>query len=183
MSKKMNSKSSKNARAAKSAKTVEPEMPTLVTAMAKLVERMESVERKMDQILGLVSNLPAQARSTASHETQRLQMSSFPQALAPRPSNRVMYQAICADCCKNCEVPFKPGDRPVYCKECFAIRKAGHAPQDPDRRIPAAQRKPSYVPSVFSDKAIPTLASNVSVLTPPKQKTNSKSARHKKKRR
>jgi hypothetical protein len=28
-------------------------------------------------------------------------------------------------------VPFRPsGDRPVYCPECFAIRKAGHVPKD-----------------------------------------------------
>jgi len=37
-----------------------------------------------------------------------------------------MFKAICADCGKECEVPFKPsGDRPVYCKECFAKRKGG----------------------------------------------------------
>ena len=34
-----------------------------------------------------------------------------------RPS---MHQAICDDCGKECEVPFKPsGDRPVYCRECY----------------------------------------------------------------
>ena len=39
---------------------------------------------------------------------------------------REMHKAICADCKKECEVPFKPReDRPVYCKECFAKRKAG----------------------------------------------------------
>ena len=33
---------------------------------------------------------------------------------------RKMYKAICSDCGKECEVPFKPsGDRPVYCRECF----------------------------------------------------------------
>ena len=33
---------------------------------------------------------------------------------------REMHKAICADCKKECEVPFKPsGDRPVYCKECY----------------------------------------------------------------
>lgn len=32
-----------------------------------------------------------------------------------------LHQAICADCGKSCEVPFKPnGRKPVYCKECFA---------------------------------------------------------------
>ena len=31
-----------------------------------------------------------------------------------------MYEAICSECGKRCEVPFKPtGDKPVYCSECF----------------------------------------------------------------
>lgn len=39
---------------------------------------------------------------------------------------REMHKATCADCKKECEVPFKPsGDRPVYCKECFSKRKGG----------------------------------------------------------
>jgi CxxC-x17-CxxC domain-containing protein len=38
---------------------------------------------------------------------------------------REMHKATCADCQKECEVPFKPsGDRPVYCKECFSKRKS-----------------------------------------------------------
>jgi CxxC-x17-CxxC domain-containing protein len=38
---------------------------------------------------------------------------------------REMHKAVCADCGKECEVPFKPsGDRPVYCKECFMKRKS-----------------------------------------------------------
>ena len=37
---------------------------------------------------------------------------------------REMHKAICADCKKECEVPFKPsGGRPIYCKECFSKRK------------------------------------------------------------
>ncbi len=37
---------------------------------------------------------------------------------------REMFKATCADCQKECEVPFKPReDRPVYCKECFSKRK------------------------------------------------------------
>ena len=37
---------------------------------------------------------------------------------------REMHKATCAECKKECEVPFKPAqDRPVYCKECFMKRK------------------------------------------------------------
>lgn len=38
-----------------------------------------------------------------------------------RDSGRLqMFRAICADCGRSCEVPFKPsGDKPVYCRDCF----------------------------------------------------------------
>ncbi len=37
---------------------------------------------------------------------------------------REMHKATCAECNKECEVPFKPrGDRPIYCKDCFSKRK------------------------------------------------------------
>ena len=47
----------------------------------------------------------------------------------PRQDNnyreRILHKTICADCRKECEVPFKPtGGRPVYCKDCFSKRKA-----------------------------------------------------------
>jgi len=33
---------------------------------------------------------------------------------------RRMFKAICANCGKDCEVPFRPtGDKPVYCSDCF----------------------------------------------------------------
>lgn len=39
-----------------------------------------------------------------------------------------MYQAVCAECQKSCEVPFRPtSDRPVYCRDCFAKRGGGES--------------------------------------------------------
>jgi len=41
-----------------------------------------------------------------------------------RSGRREMHKAVCADCEKECEVPFKPTEgRPVYCQECFAKRR------------------------------------------------------------
>jgi replication factor A1 len=41
-----------------------------------------------------------------------------------RSGRREMHKAVCADCGKECEVPFKPTEgRPVYCQECFAKRR------------------------------------------------------------
>ncbi len=37
---------------------------------------------------------------------------------------RDMHKTTCADCGKECEVPFKPdGSRPVYCKDCYPKHK------------------------------------------------------------
>ncbi|WP_082662359.1 CxxC-x17-CxxC domain-containing protein [Candidatus Methanomethylophilus sp. 1R26] len=37
---------------------------------------------------------------------------------------REFFKAVCSDCGKECEVPFKPTEgRPVYCRECFQKHK------------------------------------------------------------
>jgi CxxC-x17-CxxC domain-containing protein len=34
---------------------------------------------------------------------------------------REMHKAVCSECGKECEVPFKPTEgKPVFCRECFA---------------------------------------------------------------
>ena len=39
---------------------------------------------------------------------------------------RQMHPAVCAECGKDTEVPFRPtGDRPVYCWDCFHKRGGG----------------------------------------------------------
>ncbi|MDO8639662.1 MAG: hypothetical protein Q7R53_01935 [bacterium] len=38
--------------------------------------------------------------------------------------DRQMFEAVCADCGKNCKVPFKPsGEKPVFCSNCFGDKK------------------------------------------------------------
>ena len=35
-----------------------------------------------------------------------------------------MFKAVCDQCHKTCEVPFRPsGDKPIYCNECFGGKK------------------------------------------------------------
>lgn len=37
---------------------------------------------------------------------------------------REMHKATCADCGKECEVPFKPREgKPVYCRDCYSKKK------------------------------------------------------------
>ena len=48
-----------------------------------------------------------------------------------------MTKATCDECKKSCEVPFRPtGDKPVYCRDCFAGRSAmgGERSNRPDPR-------------------------------------------------
>ncbi len=43
-------------------------------------------------------------------------------------STRQMYPAVCAQCGKETEVPFKPsGDRPVYCADCYRQQNPGRS--------------------------------------------------------
>lgn len=49
---------------------------------------------------------------------------SFPRRDFDRPQE--MHQAICSNCGKTCEVPFKPnGSKPVFCRECFQANRTG----------------------------------------------------------
>jgi len=44
--------------------------------------------------------------------------------ISPVKPEKVTYAAICDECGKETQLPFKPkGDKPVYCKECFAKKK------------------------------------------------------------
>ncbi len=85
--------------------------PYLEGVFAKLVDRLAGLEKKMDVVIAQTAG----TKPSQNHEPQQ----------SPR-KERTLYEAICADCHKVCEVPFRPSeDRPVYCKECFAKRKSG----------------------------------------------------------
>jgi CxxC-x17-CxxC domain-containing protein len=41
--------------------------------------------------------------------------------------DRELFKATCSSCSKSCEVPFRPsGDKPVFCRECFANKDQGN---------------------------------------------------------
>ncbi len=57
-----------------------------------------------------------------------------------------MHSAVCDECKKACQVPFRPnGDKPVYCSDCFGSKKEGgsndYSKKDFGRR---EDRKPEY---------------------------------------
>jgi len=45
-----------------------------------------------------------------------------------------MHQAVCAQCGKTCEVPFRPTEgKPVYCSVCFGMKKDAENKRGGDR--------------------------------------------------
>ncbi|MFH1208776.1 MAG: CxxC-x17-CxxC domain-containing protein [Candidatus Omnitrophota bacterium] len=120
------------------AKGTGPELSEIVVLMAKIVERLDALEKKTDLVISQTS-----ARSFGGQERPRpVSQPSVPSQPFRKPgasgrsnelkpargrSEKILYKAVCADCHKDCEIPFKPtGERPVYCKECFSKRKAGN---------------------------------------------------------
>ncbi len=119
-------------KSAKRSKESHENLPELVTVMTKLVERLEALEKKTDLVIGRIAALPSEIRQASANAAPSVSSHMVPQNSGPR--ERVLHEAICADCRKGCRVPFRPNEnRPVYCPECWAIRKVGHVPQNPDQ--------------------------------------------------
>ena len=91
----------------------------------KVQQQLSVMEKKLDILISQSSKRPFE-KSYSQKPSQRFNHSHHHdrgrQGNGPR--ERTYARVICADCKKECEVPFKPsGDRPVYCKECFPKRK------------------------------------------------------------
>jgi len=112
----------------KSPKVKESGAPEAVEAdiaglIVRVMQQITFLDKKIDTLIAQSAARPAEARPAAA-----------PFQYSPRPErhdqgrpdfrDRVLHKAVCADCKKECEVPFRPtGNRPVYCKECFGKRK------------------------------------------------------------
>ncbi len=98
----------------------------------KFMERLAILEKKMDRLISQTSKGGGQNGGP--------QVTQVPQQ--PPRRERQLYEAICADCAKVCEVPFQPSEnRAVYCKSCWAKRK-GQSPGMPILRPVATPPKP-----------------------------------------
>ncbi|NVN96821.1 hypothetical protein HXX01_01065 [Candidatus Nomurabacteria bacterium] len=69
-----------------------------------------------------------------------------------------MHKAVCDECHKSCEVPFRPsGDKPIYCNDCFGSKRGNEAPRrefSNDRPAPRRDFNDRPAPS-FSKPAAP----------------------------
>jgi len=119
--------------------------PDIAGLINKMQEQLAVLEKKIDTLI---------SRPSASH-AQANRPPETKQSAPPR--ERIMHKTICADCNSACEVPFKPtGDRPVYCKECFAKRRAGVAPQPKPELIKPVKEQPGKVRKPAEKKKKPS---------------------------
>ncbi len=149
--------------------------PYLEGLMAKLLDRLTGLERKLDTVIAQTAAKPSGSANGGAPRPPQNQGQNQDRNLnqqrpnAPRPPqenqnqqprrDRTMYEAICAECQKVCEVPFRPAEgRAVYCKECFGKRKGGQGVRPNDVAAafaPGAQKsapKPS-APAAPAPKA------------------------------
>ena len=119
----------------------------VVELINKMQEQIAAIDRKIDMLISKPSIRPVEVKpfqqpAHAHSQSDRRQDNSF--------RGRILHKAICADCKKGCEVPFKPsGERPVYCKECFSKRRVGGPfKARPDNRPRAA----APIPAVHINK-------------------------------
>jgi len=99
--------------------------------IVQVQQQLTYLDKKIDGLISQLSTRPPEPQqyTKPSGQSQSSQRVSRPGSHGEGRQNddymeKVMHKTICAKCEKECEVPFKPsGDRPVYCKVCFAGRK------------------------------------------------------------
>jgi len=82
--------------------------------------------KNQSDILDLITKIQSQLIGLEAKLDTLINRSTTAAKPSPTPpvKERMMHKAICADCKKECSIPFKPsGDRPVYCQDCFSRRK------------------------------------------------------------
>ena len=101
--------------------------------IVQVQQQLTYLDKKIDTLISQISarTFEAQQRPKPFERSQPFQRFDQPgrQGEVRQADNyrqRILHKAICADCNKECAVPFRPSqDRPVYCKDCFSKRKGG----------------------------------------------------------
>jgi len=126
--------------------------PDIAGLVNKMYEQLVALEKKVDTLISRSSERPFKGERY-SRPFQRFDHFRRHEKRDQGNSYREkrFTQAVCADCHKECEVPFKPsGDRPVYCKDCFSRRKQeGAFKREYDKR-PGAEG--DFTQKQYSDK-------------------------------
>ena len=94
--------------------------------LGELQARFNAIEDKLDALLSksaVLSRMISTERDPG-FKTQATVTKKFPIPQDRPPRERKMHKIVCAECKKDCEVPFVPRvGRPVYCKACFSDRR------------------------------------------------------------
>ena len=104
-----------------------PAGPDVAGMISSMQQQLFSLERKIDALVGQ-SSRPLQSFDRPPRRySEGRHGGDF--------RERKLFKVICADCNKECEVPFRPSaGRPVYCKDCFASRKGGDSSFKEEKR-------------------------------------------------
>ncbi len=96
--------------------------------IVQIQEQLAVLDKKLDAFINksltdIAQALATQKAAVAPRPVQPPSAPIRPQVQTHRPK----FAVVCFQCGKDCEIPFKPTPgRPVYCPECFTMRKAGH---------------------------------------------------------
>jgi CxxC-x17-CxxC domain-containing protein len=118
--------------------------PGVAGLINKVQQQLSAIENKLDILISGSSKRPFEK----NYSQQPSRRFDHPHRHDRGP--REMHKATCAECNKECEIPFKPsGDRPVYCRDCFAKRKKSNlfnANRDnrPEKRQKPVRMKKSF---------------------------------------
>ncbi len=75
---------------------------------------------------------------------------SFGGSFGRGSGRREMFKAVCSNCGKECQIPFRPtSGKPVYCNDCFEKINAGR----PDSSRPGRSEFKAPTPSFNQNKA------------------------------
>lgn len=56
-----------------------------------------------------------------------------------------MHKAVCTECGKDCEVPFRPtGAKPVFCSDCFSKQGGGNAKDRGPKKFGDRNSRPNF---------------------------------------
>jgi CxxC-x17-CxxC domain-containing protein len=70
-----------------------------------------------------------------------------------RSDRKEMFTAICDDCGKECEVPFKPSsDKPIYCSECFEKRGGNDKGNGNNKQLEEINEKLDRILEILGEK-------------------------------
>jgi len=122
--------------------------PGVAGPVHRMQQQLNAIERKLDMLINQRSVSPVEknysqkpySRFNHPHRQDRERQDNYPE-------DRTYTLVTCADCKKECEVPFKPnGGRPTYCRECFLKHKkdSPYSTNRNDKRPKSFKKKESF---------------------------------------